>query len=257
MTDRVHFSNDASGGAAPGWEAGLAEALGVPPQPASLFLEALTHPSYPAEAPPPKPAHNQRLEFLGDAVIGLVAAHMVWSRFPDRPEGHLARMRAALVNSAALAGVARRLGLGRWIRMSRGEELSGSRDRDSTLCDALEAVVGAVYAAYGFERARALVERLLAPAVERLAEDEAPAFAPKTVLQELLQQESREVPEYVVVEREGPPHAPVFTVAVRWRGEELGRGRGTTKKAAEQAAAADALARRRSSKASLQSDDPA
>jgi len=242
-------------GAVPGWEAGLADALGVWPHPASLFLEALTHPSYPAEAPPPKPAHYQRLEFVGDAVIGLVAAHMLWQRFPARSEGELARMRAALVNTGALAEVARQLGLGRWLRMGRGEELSGGRDRDSTLCDALEAVTGALFVAYGWETAAAFVRRILTPGVERLAADDQPVVDPKSRLQELLQHAGGEVPEYELVGVEGPDHARTFTVVVRWQGKELGRGRGSSKKAAQQEAAADALARLQASEAPVERDD--
>lgn len=255
MTEPRQSSSRGSGGAAPGWQAGLADALGVAPHPASLFLEALTHPSYPAEAPPPKPAHYQRLEFVGDAVIGLVAAHMLWQRFPTRTEGELARMRAALVNTSALAEVARALGLGRWLRLGRGEELSGGRDRESTLCDALEAVTGALFIAYGWETAERFVRGILAPSVERLAADAQSVVDPKSRLQELLQQTGGEVPEYDVVAAEGPDHARTFTVVVRWRGRELGRGRGATKKAAQQAAAADALARLETSEAAVERDD--
>lgn len=255
MTHRSDSPSLTPSGAVPGWEAGLADALGVTPHPASLFLKALTHPSYPAEAALPKPPHNQRLEFLGDAVIGLVAAHMVWSRFPDRSEGELARMRAAMVNTAALADVARRMGLGQWLVMGRGEELSGSRDRDSTLCDALEAVVGAVFVAYGWEKAETLIRRLLMPGVDELAADRRPGVDAKSRLQELVQQTSVDVPEYDVIAADGPDHARTFTVAVRWRGRELGRGRGATKKAAQQAAAADALKRWRTLKGALEPDD--
>lgn len=255
MTRRNDSPNLTPGGAVPGWEAGLADALGVTPHPASLFLEALTHPSYPAEAAPPKPPHNQRLEFLGDAVIGLAAARTLWARFPERPEGELARMRAALVNTAALADAARRIGLGRWLIMGRGEELSGGRDRDSTLCDALEAVVGALFVAYGWDTAEAFVGRVLAPGVQRLAADDGPGVDAKSRLQELVQQTSVDVPEYDVIAVDGPDHARTFTVVVRWRGRELGKGRGATKKAAQQAAAADALRRWPASETSVQSDD--
>lgn len=243
MTERNDSPRLSPGGGVPGWEAGLADALGVTPHPASLFLKALTHPSYPAEAAPPKPPHNQRLEFLGDAVIGLVAAHVLWQRFPDRSEGELARMRAALVNTGALADIARQLGLGRWLLMGRGEDRSGSRRRDSTLCDALEAVVGALFVAHGWEAAEKFVRRILSPGVERLARDDRPGVDPKSRLQEMLQQTGGGVPEYELVAAEGPDHARVFTVVVRWQGRTLGQGRGPTKKSAQQQAAANALAR--------------
>lgn len=255
MVERKDQAQRSAGDAMPGWEAGLADALGVRPHPASLFLEAITHPSYPAEAPPPKPAHNQRLEFVGDAVIGLVVAHMLWQRFPASTEGELARMRAALVNTAALADVARRLGLGRWLRLGRGEELSGGRERDSTLCDALEAVTGALFVAYGWETAAAFVGRILSPGIESLAADQRSVVDPKSRLQELLQQTDGGVPTYELVGAEGPDHARTFTFVVRWQGKELGRGRGGTKKAAQQMAAADALARLLASEAAVERDD--
>ncbi|MFS8664743.1 MAG: ribonuclease III [Limnochordales bacterium] len=223
--------------------AGLEAVLGVPPRPAHLFLEAFTHPSYAYEQPEPRPPHNQRLEFLGDAVVGLVVAHELWQRFPQRPEGELTRLRAAMVNSQALASAARRLGLGRWLRTGRGDELTGGRERDSTLSDLFEAVAGALFVAHGLDAAREFVLRGLAPAFDGLEQGQAGAMDAKTQLQERLHALGAKGPEYLVLAAEGPPHARTFTVAVHWQGRRLGVGRGASKKAAEQAAAAQALER--------------
>lgn len=255
MTEHHEAASAPPDGAGPEWEAGLADVLGVAPHPAPLFLEALTHPSYPVEAPSPRPPHYERLEFLGDAVFGLVAAELLWRRFPSKSEGELALMRTALVNTRAMADVARTLQLGRWLRMARGEELAGSRDRDSTLCDALEAIVGALFVAYGWAEARDFVRRHLESRIDELAHDARPGLDPKTRLQELFQKTTVEVPEYNIIAAEGPAHARTFTAVVLWQGQELGRGRGATKKAAERAAAEDAWARRPWSKTAVKSDD--
>lgn len=255
MNEHERSRNQRPGADGSEWEAGLADVLGVAPHPAALFLEALTHPSYPEEAPPPRPPHNQRLEFLGDAVVGLVAAELLWRRFPARPEGELARMRSALVNTRALADVARSLQLGRWLRMARGEELAGSRKRDSTLCDAFEAVVGAIFVAHGWDEARRFVQRHLAPRIDELARSSRPGLDPKTRLQELFQKTTAELPEYDVIAVEGPAHARTFTAVVKWRGRELGRGRGSTKKAAERAAAEAALVRKSWLESTVEADD--
>ncbi|HEY8496821.1 MAG TPA: ribonuclease III [Limnochordales bacterium] len=225
------------------WAVGLEAVLGVPPQPAALFLEAFTHPSFTHEQPAPQPPHNQRLEFLGDAVVGLVVAHELWRRYPHLPEGELTRRRAAVVNSRALADAARRLGLGQWLRVGRGEELTGGRERESALSDLFEAVAGALFIAYGLPVARDFVLKGLEPALVEAGERPVPDFDAKTRLQERLQETSPVVPEYEVLAVEGPPHARVFTVAVHWQGRQLGIGRAGSKKAAEQAAAAEALRR--------------
>lgn len=225
------------------WAVGLEAVLGVPPHPAALFLEAFTHPSFSHEQQPPRPPHNQRLEFLGDAVVGLVVAHELWRRYPHLAEGELTRRRAAVVNSRSLADASRRLGLGRWLRMGRGEELTGGRERESALSDVFEAVAGALFIAYGLPVARDFVLKGLEPALLEAGEGPVPDFDAKTRLQERLQEISAVVPEYEVLAIEGPPHARVFTVAVHWQGRRLGIGRAGSKKAAEQAAAAEALRR--------------
>lgn len=225
------------------WSAGLEAVLGVPPDPVDLFLEAFTHPSFSHEQPEPRPPHNQRLEFLGDAVVGLVVAHELWKRFPRLPEGELTRLRIATVNSRALADAARALGLGRWLRTGRGHELGGGRELESTLSDLFEAVTGAVFVAHGLAAARDFVLRGLGDAFARMAAGLLPGLDAKTQLQERLHAFGTDPPRYRLLGEEGPPHARVFHVAVYWRGRHLGTGKGASKKAAEQAAAAEALER--------------
>lgn len=222
------------------WAVGLEAVLGVPPQPAALFLEAFTHPSFSYEQREPRPPHNQRLEFLGDAVVNLVVAHELWQRHPDWPEGELSRQRAAIVSCRTLAGAARRLGLYRWLRLGRGEEQKGGRQKDGILCDLFEAVTGALLVARGLPAAWDFVLKGLGPALVA-REGWLPNFDAKTQLQERLQAISPVVPEYELLAVEGPPHLRVFTVAVHWQGRRLGIGRAGSKKGAEQAAAAEAL----------------
>lgn len=225
------------------WAIGLEEMLGVSPEPIALFLEAFTHPSYSHEQPAPRPPDNQRLEFIGDAVIDLAVARELWLRFPSWREGELARTRAALVNTRALADRARALDLGRWLRLGRGELKSGGMERESTLCDAFEAVAGAVFLAHGWSAAEAFVLRQLAEPLRRAAAEESPGLDAKTRLQELLQQRGEEGPRYVMVDVDGPAHDRIFTVEVHREGRPAGRGSGSSKQSAEQAAAEDALAR--------------
>ncbi|HYQ66655.1 ribonuclease III [Actinophytocola sp.] len=213
----------------------LLEALGVELG-AELLKLAMTHRSYAYEnggLPP-----NERLEFLGDAVLGLVVTDHLYTAHPDLPEGHLAKLRASVVNMHALAGVARGLGdggLGAHLLLGKGEELTGGRDKASILADGMEAVIGAVYLAHGIDIARELVHRLFDPLLA-----EAPLLGAgldwKTSLQELTAQASLGVPEYRVQE-EGPDHRKEFTATVIVAGQDRGSGDGTTKKEAEQKAA--------------------
>ncbi len=201
-----------------------------------LLRRAVTHRSYAYEnggLPT-----NERLEFLGDSVLGLVVTEALFRRHPDLPEGQLAKLRAAVVNSKALADVARRLDVGRFLLLGRGEELSGGRDKSSILADALEALIGAVYVDRGIEEAAGLVLRLFDP----LLEDSARLGAGldwKTSLQELTAAEVLGVPEYLV-EESGPDHAKTFRATAVVGGEALGEGEGRSKKAAEQRAAESA-----------------
>ncbi len=206
-----------------------------------LLRLALTHPSV-AHERAAKLQHNQRLEFLGDSVLELVLTSELYRRFPTLGEGALTKARARLVNLRFLADRARRLDLGRYLILSRGEALHGGRERESTLADAFEALVGAIFLDQGFEPARAFV-------VEQFAAElgEAPDLSdlenPKGVLQERLQARSAQPPQYRVENATGPDHDRIFECGVYHEGVELGRGRGKSKKIAEAEAALDALRR--------------
>ena len=178
---------------------------------------------------------NERMEFLGDAVLGLIVTESLYLRYPDVSEGHLAKMRAAIVNARALADVARDLGLGSLLRLGRGEEITGGRDKSSILADTLEAVIGAVYLEHGLPAATAVVHRLFDPLVEHAATLGA-GLDWKTSLQELTSSLDLGVPEYAV-EEWGPDHAKVFRAEVLVSAEVWGSGEGRSKKEAEQQAA--------------------
>jgi ribonuclease III len=178
---------------------------------------------------------NERMEFLGDAVLGLVVTESLYRRYPDVSEGHLAKMRAAIVNARALADVARSLGLGALLRLGRGEEITGGRDKSSILADTLEAVIGAVYLERGLIPAEAVVHRLFDPLVEH-ASTLGAGLDWKTSLQELTAALDLGAPEYVVDE-EGPDHAKAFRARVILAQDVWGEGEGRSKKEAEQQAA--------------------
>ena len=202
----------------------------------ALLVRALTHRSYAYEnggLPT-----NERLEFLGDSVLGLVVTDTLYRTHPDLPEGQLAKLRAAVVNSRALAEVGRGLELGSFIRLGRGEEGTGGRDKASILADTLEAVIGAVYLDQGLDSAAELVHRLFDPLIEKSSNLGA-GLDWKTSLQELTATEGLGVPEYLVTET-GPDHEKTFTAAARVGGVSYGTGTGRSKKEAEQQAAESA-----------------
>jgi ribonuclease-3 len=217
----------------------LEKALGIRFRRADLKDMALTHRSFAFERG--VLPTNERLEFLGDAVLGVVVTDLVYRSFPDRSEGELAKLRAAMVNMTTLAEVARDLGLGDAILLGKGEELSGGRDKASILADGLEAVLGAVYLDRGLKAAQALIERLFRPRIDAYVRGEGGRDY-KTILQELAAQDLGRLPEYRVVER-GPDHAKEFTATVFVSGRELGSGTGRSKKEAEQRAARQAFDR--------------
>ncbi len=203
-----------------------------------LLERALTHRSFAHERESDE--HYERLEFLGDAVLGLVAAGWLFERNPELTEGRLSKLKSRLVSRPTLAAAAERLELGSLLRLGVGEERSGGRAKASLLADAMEAVLGAVFLDRGFEAARRVAVPLLESVSGELADQR--TSDPKTRLQELAQAEGLELPQYLVVEEEGPDHRKRFTVACRVAGREAGRGEGRSKKLAEQRAAAAALA---------------
>lgn len=201
-----------------------------------LLDTALTHDSFASEHEGSVYAANERLEFLGDAVLGAVVAHALYLRHPDKAEGTLSRMRAALVSRAALAQSARRLGLAPVLRLGRGEAAAGGEQRPSILAAAFEAIVGAVYLSDGLEAARRFIER---SHLAHAAAIETPD--PKTALQEYTQAKFKKAPHYAMTAQSGPPHARIFTVTVSVAGKVMGSADGATKKQAEAAAAREAL----------------
>ena len=206
-----------------------------------LLRQALTHASFGHEKRQRVP-DNQRLEFLGDAVLQLAVTSELYRRFPEMPEGRLTILRARLVNRHHLQSVAQELGLGDHLILGKGEENSQGRQRGSILADAMEAVIGAVFAESGWEAARPIVLRLLEPALAAISrEGEAGAANPKGSLQEKLQAEGEHPPVYRCLSETGPAHARVYEVIVEWQGRELGRGQGASKKEAETRAAEAAL----------------
>jgi ribonuclease III len=202
----------------------------------NIFDDALTHESYAVEHPGAARS-NERLEFLGDAVLGAVVAHDLFRRNPGRREGQLSRMRAALVSREALAASAKRLELGSLLLLGRGERAAGGAHRPSVLADAFEAVVGAVFEIGGMQAATRFIQR---HHLENVALTE--VGDPKTTLQELIQARFKKAPHYAVTAQSGPPHARIFAVAVEVGGQVVGRGSGTTKKQAQTNAAREALA---------------
>lgn len=205
----------------------------------NLLRLALTHPSVAHEGGAPAP-HNQRLEFLGDSVLGLVLTEKLYEQFREFDEGSLTKSRAKLVNRKMLAERARALKLGDHLILSRGEESSGGRTRASALADAYEALLGAIFLDGGFEAARGFILSEFAAAFGELGAS--PLIEnPKGELQELLQARSPRAPEYQTIQIAGTDHDPLFECAVHHEGVELGRGRGKNKKAAESEAALVAL----------------
>jgi len=214
---------------------GLEQALGTRLDPA-LAEQALTHRSYAYEnggIPT-----NERLEFLGDSVLGVVVTHALYAEHPDLPEGQLAKLRAGVVSTKALAAVARGIGLGQWLRLGRGEESTGGRDKSSILADTLEALLAAVYLDRGLDGATEVVRGLFGPLLTTLLAEQGGQDW-KTALQELAAAPGEDVPEYRTDES-GPPHDRRFTAEAVVSGSVLGTGSGRTKKAAEQEAAEQA-----------------
>ncbi len=209
--------------------------LGVSFRDPDLLARALVHGSYLNEAPTPRPQSNERLEFLGDAVIGLVVADWLHDEFPGAGEGELTRRRMRLISGATLARAAAGVGLGEYLTMSRGEAGGGGSEKPRNLAGAFEAVIAALYLDRGLVACADLLRRLLWPLAYSASADA------KSRLQEYLQSQGRGLPDYVVTASSGAPHRKTFNVAVSSDGKLLGRGRGSSRKAAETRAAAAAL----------------
>lgn len=194
---------------------------------------ALTHPSVAQDSPQGTALeHNQRLEFLGDSVLGLILSQQLYSQFPQASEGQLSKMRAALANTGTLAKHSRELGLLDHLLVGRGEQQLNDRDRAGTLADTFEAVLGAIYLDGGLEPAREFVLREFMGDLKRVEPDSI-SMNPKGELQELLQDGKSAAPSYQLISSEGPQHSPKFMCAVLHQGKELARGTGQSKKAAE------------------------
>jgi len=207
----------------------------------ALLRLALTHASFGHEKRQRVP-DNQRLEFLGDAVLQLAVTAELFRRFPELPEGRMTVVRARLVNQAHLQAVAQSLNLGEHLILGRGEENSRGRERASILADAVEAVLGAVFSEAGWDAVRPIILRLMEPSLAAIAKEGAAAGTnPKGQLQEKLQSDGDNPPVYKCIAESGPPHARLYEVVVEWQGRELGRGQGASKKEAETRAAEAAL----------------
>ncbi len=214
----------------------LARRLGVEFRNADLLLQALTHRSYGA-------AHNERLEFLGDAMLNLAIARLAYEKFPAMPEGELSRLRANLVNQTVLASIADELGIGSMLRMGEGEIKTGGASRPSMLADAVESLIGAVLVDAGFDAADALVSRLFAARLDEPGQ-RTPSKDPKTALQEWLQARQQQLPQYMVKRIEGAAHQQTFFVeCITERPAFKVEGSGSTRRAAEQDAATKVLAK--------------
>ena len=207
-----------------------------------LLHEALSHSSYANEHRSAGRRSNERLEFLGDSVLGFVTAEFLFVQHPDLPEGDLTRIRAALVCEQSLYEVARKLDLGAYLKLGRGEEAGGGRERTSILADATEAVFAAVYLDGGIGAASDLIHRVLLDAEKEEAVEERRRDY-KTALQELIQRQADQVLSYRMIGEEGPDHDKTFRAQVLLNDQPVGTGSGHSKKEAEQSAAKDALSR--------------
>lgn len=216
--------------------AAFAKKLGTPFNDISLLAEALTHRSYLNENRGVVSAHNERLEFLGDAVLELAVTHFLFTKFPAKPEGDLTSYRAALVNTVSLAEAAAALGVNDQLLLSRGEAKDTGRARQIILANAFEAIVGALYLDQGYEAAEAFVAKTLYPKLEDIIAKKGYQDA-KSRFQETAQEKKGITPAYKTLSQVGPDHARVFTVGVFLGKEEVARGEGPSKQEAEQAAA--------------------
>lgn len=201
------------------------------------LMQALTHSSYSNERRFEKLKNNERLEFLGDAVLELVSSEFLFNNHKDMQEGELTRLRASMVCEPTLALCAREIGMGEYLLLGKGEAATGGRERDSILSDAMEAVIGAIFLDGGFTNAKEFIHKFILNDIE----NKKLFFDSKTILQEIIQSESKEQLTYELISEEGPDHNKKFTVAAKLGDKSLASGEGRTKKAAEQNAAYKAI----------------
>ena len=220
----------------------LHKELGYTFKNSELILQAFRHSSYVNEQVGANLEDNERLEFLGDAVLDLAISHFLMERFRDANEGDLSKFRAMLVDEAGLSHVATRLNLGGYLALGKGEEQSGGRHKPSILADTTEALIGAIYLDGGFDAAKLIIQRLFSPLLKKVhSEDLLQDF--KSLLQEYTQQAYKTLPKYRLVEETGPAHDKAFCIALSINGKFLAEGRGKSKKEAEQHAAREAFFR--------------
>ena len=202
-----------------------------------LLRQALTHSSYANEKHMKKHSDNERLEFLGDAVLEIISSEFLYKEYPDKPEGELTKLRASIVCEPTLALCTKDIALGEYLLLGKGEDQTGGRGRKSILSDALEAVIGAIYLDGGFANAKEFIHKYILTDIEH----KQLFYDSKTILQEIVQENGTQPVEYILTKEEGPDHNKNFTVEARVNGKVMGQGSGHTKKAAEQQAAFDVL----------------
>ncbi len=218
----------------------LAQKIGIPLKDPDLLREALTHRSYLNEHPDWGLPHNERLEYLGDAVLELAVTEHLYHKFPEEPEGQLTVLRASLVNYQLLARVAQEIGLEKYILMSKGERADTSKAREVILANAMESVIGAIYLDQGFAPAKQFAEKYILPHLPEILEKRSYKDA-KSELQENVQERTRITPNYKVLDESGPAHRRTFRVGVYVGDEKIGEGEGMSKQEAELDAAKNAL----------------
>lgn len=219
-------------------ETALEAVLGYCYKDRSLLRRALVHSSYANENYRDAEKSYERMEFLGDSILGFVVADYLYHTFPDKPEGELTRIRAELVCEKNLAEVARQISLGEHILLGHGERQNGGGNRSGILCDVMESLIAAAYLDGGFPEAKGLIHRLILPRLKTVLVQR----DYKTEFQELVQQKKDQQIRYELLEESGPDHCKHFSVRVLLNGKEVGRGEGSSKKRAEQAAAGEAIA---------------
>ena len=202
-----------------------------------LLRQALTHSSFANEKHLKKHSNNERLEFLGDAVLEIISSEFLYKEYPDKPEGELTKLRASIVCEPTLALCTKDIALGEYLLLGKGEDQTGGRGRKSILSDALEAVIGAIYLDGGFANAKEFIHKYILTDIEH----KQLFYDSKTILQEIVQENGTQPVEYILTKEEGPDHNKNFTVEARVNGKVMGQGSGHTKKAAEQAAAYQAI----------------